>query len=360
MPYCMACENPGADYRSQDVTQTRPERRKRRCPPRKTTTRKKPGNRLSFDEYYRRLKLPDTASPAEVKRAYRRLRAKYHPDRNKGSEEAVEPVFKRIQEAFEILTGVRGAPVPGPTPAANRHHGDAPSPREPRQSPPMRGANCLIELFVPVEVAIDGGGVEATYPVKGPCHPCEKVKGDLQCARCLGTGVRTWRKSEIVAIPRGAWDGQRLVVEGGGHPGVNGGPAGDAIFSIAIVCGSGFSRNGLDLVCEIEVDFVTATLGGSVEAKVLGRIQELTIPPNAHSGTAIRLAGLGLADRHGARGDLTLQLVLTIPAAAAHLTDIERQRLREMFADAERRALEAAPARLQDNFQARTFRVGRQ
>jgi DnaJ-class molecular chaperone len=315
---------------------------------------------LSFDEYYRRLKLPDTASPAEVKRAYRRLRAKYHPDRNKGSEAAVEPVFKRIQEAFEILTGVRGTPAPVTKPASTGHHSHAPTAREPRRSPPMRGANCLVELFVPLEVAIEGGGVEATFPVKGPCHPCEKAKGNLQCARCLGLGVRTWRKSEMVSIPRGAWDGQRLVVEGGGHPGVNGGPAGDAIFSVAIVCDSGFSRNGLDLVCEVEVDFVTATLGGRHEVRILGRTQELTIPPNAHSGTAIRMSGFGLADRHGSRGDLTLQLVLTVPAAAAHLTDTERQQLREMFADAERRALEAAPARPQDSFQARRFRVGRQ
>ncbi|WP_233863984.1 DnaJ C-terminal domain-containing protein [Paraburkholderia adhaesiva] len=315
---------------------------------------------MSFDEYYRRLKLPCTATSAEVKRAYRRLRAKYHPDRNKGREAAVEPVFKLIQEAFEILTGKRDASSATPTPEPNGHRSESPSPRETRRSPPMRGSNCLVELFVPLEVAIDGGGVEASYPVKGPCHPCEREKGGLQCARCLGTGIRTWRKSEIVPIPRGAWDGQRLVVEGGGHPGVNGGPSGDAIFSVAIVCGSGFSRSGLDLTCEIEVDFVTATLGGSVEVKILGRMQELTIPPNAHSGTAIRLPGLGLADRHGSRGDLTLQLVLTIPAAAAHLTDTERQRLREMFADAQRRAMEATPAHLQDNFRPQTFRVGRQ
>jgi DnaJ-class molecular chaperone len=315
---------------------------------------------LSFDEYYRRLKLPDTASPAEIKRAYRRLRAKYHPDRNKGREAAVEPVFKGIQEAFEILTGVRVSPAAGTTPEPKNHPGNAPSPRETRRSPPMRGANCLVELFVPLEVAIDGGGVEATYPVKGPCHPCEKDKGDLACARCLGTGIRTWRKSEIVAIPRGAWDGQRLVVEGGGHPGVNGGPAGDAIFSVAIVCGSGVSRSGLDLACEIQVDFVTATLGGDVEARVLGRTLKVTIPPNAQPGTTIRLPGLGLADRGGSRGVLTLQLALTMPAAASHLTDIERQQLREMFADAERRAMETPPAGMRDNFQTRSFRLGRQ
>lgn len=313
---------------------------------------------MSFDEYYRLLKLPGTASPAEIKRAYRRLRARYHPDRNKGREAAVEPIFKRIQEAFEILTGEREAPAASAASKANRE--EAPAAREGRRSPPMRGANCLVELFVPLEVAIDGGGVEASYALKSPCHPCEKQNGDLHCAKCLGTGIRTRRKSETVTIPRGAWDGQRLVVEGGGHPGLNGGPAGDAIFSVAIVCGSGVNRDGLDLACELQIDFVTATLGGRVEANVLGRTFPVSIPPNAQPGTSIRLSGLGLADRNGARGSLTLQLALTMPAAAAHLTDIEREQLREMFADAERRAMESIPAGAPDGFRRLPFSAGRQ
>ncbi|CAG9254563.1 Chaperone protein DnaJ [Paraburkholderia unamae] len=297
---------------------------------------------MSFEEYYSRLQLPVTASPAEIKRAYRRLRAQYHPDRNKGREAAVEPVFKRIQEAFEILTGRRQAPVAKAAAPSNSSRTREAPPRERHAGPPMRGANCLVELFVPLEVAIEGGGVEAHYPVKGPCDACRQTVGNVHCEKCLGTGLRSWRKSEIVAIPRGAWDGQRLVVEGGGHPGVNGGPSGDAIFSVSIVCGSAFTRNGLDLACDIQVDFVTAMLGGTVEAKILGRTQEVKIPPNANAGTPIRLPGLGLSERNGARGNLTLNLVLTMPGAASHLTDTERQRLRDIFADAERRAAQTA------------------
>jgi molecular chaperone DnaJ len=112
---------------------------------------------VSLDEYYKRLELPGTASPADVKRAYRRLRAKYHPDRNRGREKTVEPVFKRIQEAFEILTGKRKAPVSSPAAAWTEDRDkEAPS-REHRNGLPMRGANCLVELFVPLEAAIHGG-----------------------------------------------------------------------------------------------------------------------------------------------------------------------------------------------------------
>ncbi|WP_395066101.1 DnaJ C-terminal domain-containing protein [Paraburkholderia silvatlantica] len=302
---------------------------------------------MSFEEYYRRLQLPEAASPAEIKRAYRQLRAKYHPDRNKGREAAVEPVFKLIQEAFEILSGRRVAPTASTTgaagPASKTRNGETP-PRPRRAAPPMRGANCLVELFVPLEVAINGGGVQAHYPVKGPCPACEQEDRGALCEQCHGAGVKTWRKSEVVEIPRGAWDGQRLVVAGGGHPGVGGGPSGDATFSVSIVCGPGFTRNGLDLACELPIECVTAILGGKVQAKVLGRTFDVNIPANANARTPIRLPGVGLADRNGVHGNLTLHLVLTMPAAAAHLTGAERQQLRDMFADAERRASQSPGA----------------
>lgn len=320
---------------------------------------------MSLDEYYRRLELPHTASPAEIKRAYRRLRAKYHPDRNRGREAVVEPVFKRVQEAFEILIGVRQAPAAGsaaaptPSPAKERQRerntsrqpepdwarfwqsgagaeSEAP-PREPRNRPPMRGANCLAELFVPVETAIHGGSVEATFTVNGPCLHC-LGHASHRCPTCRGTRIAVHRKTETVHVAPGAWDGQRMEITGAGHPGANGGAAGDAIFSIVIVCSAAIRREALNVACDVKVDFVTAMLGGSVEAQALGRALRVTVPPNAQAGSTVRLRGQGLTDRHGARGDLTLHLVLAMPAEASHLTEEERQTLRQMFAAAQYRA----------------------
>ncbi len=313
---------------------------------------------MSLDDYYRRLELPGTASPAEVKRAYRRLRAKYHPDRNKGREAAVEPVFKRIQEAFEILIGERKAPIPArPTPASARAPEPAsaptwkgewawgatqtqerePPPRSDKSGPPVRGANCTAELFVPLEAAIYGGDVEVRYGVKGPCTDCHGHPR-ARCPTCFGKGVVAYRKCETVNIAPGAWDGQRVIVAGAGHPGINGGASGDALFSVVIVCNSIFRREGLNIACDIEVDFMTAMLGGSVEARVLGRALAVTIQPNSGASTTIRLRAQGLSDRHGARGDLMLHLILALPAAATYLTEAERDRLREIFEAAQRRA----------------------
>ncbi|RDU99009.1 DnaJ C-terminal domain-containing protein [Trinickia dinghuensis] len=323
---------------------------------------------MSLDEYYRRLELPATASPADVKRAYRRLRAKYHPDRNKGREASVEPAFKRIQEAFEILIGERQAPIstkpapepaPAPTPepkrgpargptwewawgsAANseseRPEPPEPPPRSHRSGPPMRGANCMTELFVPLEAAIHGGEVEVSYGVRASCSQCHgHARG--RCTTCFGKGFVAYNRHEKVSVAPGAWDGQRVVVDGAGNPGANGGPAGDAIFSVVIVCSSAFRRDGLNVACDIEVDFVTAMLGGSHEAKVLDQTLPIVIEPNSGPGTVIRLRGSGLSGHNGARGDLMLHVALVMPAAAAHLTEEERHRLREMFAAAQRRA----------------------
>jgi molecular chaperone DnaJ len=321
---------------------------------------------VNLDEYYKRLNLSRTASPSDVKRAYRRLRAKYHPDRNKGRESTVAPVFTHIQEAFEILTGKRAPPASPPAPAPAERPSQPARSDQHRSAPAMRGANCLIELFVPLEAAIHGGEIQASYSVKEPCHVCQEQAASCivcngsgastagkhcaacggtgrpqasdSCRTCLGTRTHVCMKSAAVTIPPGAWDGQRLVIEGGGHLGTNGGPAGDAICSVAIVCEAAFRRDGLNLACEIQVDFVTATLGGSFEATILGRAHRLDIPPNAQPGSKIRLPKQGLADRGGSRGDLTLQLVLAMPAGASHLNGEERKRLRDMFAEAELRA----------------------
>lgn len=145
-------------------------------------------------------------------------------------------------------------------------------------------------------------------------------------------------KCEPVAVARGAWDGQRIVVPGGGFPGLHGGASGDATFTIVIVCGADFRREGLHLTGEIEVDFVTATLGGAFDVKVLGRDLRLDIPPNARHGSIIRLAAHGLSDATGNHGELRLRLVLAMPKTASHLTTEQRHLLKEMFVDAARRA----------------------
>jgi molecular chaperone DnaJ len=349
---------------------------------------------VSIGEYYKRLNLPETASPEEIKRAYRRLRAKYHPDRNKGRESNVEPVFKRIQEAFEVLTGVRPpAPhAPSATREASRHaQARQPQPhraderdvgktwsttanrwhsyRSGEEGPPLRGANRHDKLYVPLEAALNGGHVPTSYQITEPCRQCRGMSARFnpgrcadcegqgktahgarcgscggsgranvnRCATCQNVGSESHWKTDQVAVPAGAWDGQQLTVSGGGFPGSNGGPAGDAILSVVILCGSDIQRDGLNLISELNIDFVTATLGGPFDTHLLGRDLCIAIPPNSAQGSVIRLPAHGLSDASGNQGELRLHVVLAMPSAAAHLTDEERASLRQMFVDAARR-----------------------
>ena len=349
---------------------------------------------VSLDEYYERLGLPNAASAAEIKRAYRRLRAQYHPDRNKGDESVVEPMFKGVQEAFEILTGQRQAPSRAESPPAG---GTRKTEVRPARAPsddlrrgagandtgswsnyyragggpmPVRGANRHTQLHVPLDVALNGGEVLASYQVSETCRQCRgtsartavlpcsscagygttydgtlcsacggqgRMKSAQWCATCQSKGVEYHTKSQPVTVPRGAWDGQRIVVPGGGFPGVHGGQPGDATFTVVIVCGPGFQRDGLHLSGELEVDFVTATLGGRFAARILGQDRDLSVPANARHDSTIRLPAQGLSDAAGNRGELRLRIVLVMPDAALHLSDEERRRLRELFAIAAQR-----------------------
>ncbi len=361
------------------------------------------GKGVSLDEYYRRLHLPGNASPADVKRAYRRLRAKYHPDHNQGEESKVEAEFKRIQEAFEILSGEREPPSGVRAPSPDSARKAEPSPREqPREHSasagqaqgakwsasgtwraygshdgplPARGANRHDKLYVPVEIALNGGDVPTSYQVTEVCRRCHgmssrftveqcsdcggvgRLAGGARCGACAGTGRSTrnqwcptcqntgsenYWKTDTVSVPAGTWDGQKLVMPGGGFPGPNGGAAGDAILSVVVLCGSDFHRDGLNLTGSLHVDFVTATLGGPFDAKVLGRDLRIVIPPNAQQGSLIRLPAHGLSDGSGNRGDLRLHLVLAMPPAVEHLTSEQRQLFGEMFAEAARRSSSGA------------------
>jgi molecular chaperone DnaJ len=353
---------------------------------------------VSIGEYYKRLELPETASPDEIKRAYRRLRAKYHPDLNKGREASVEPLFKRIQEAFEILTGARaaapdaaaaaaqghGRPAPTRQTHAHSQHHAQPQPREAHTAKawaaagrwrayedgerrtPTRGANRHDKLYVPLEAALNGGNVPSSYQITVACRlcggasarrhagPCEACNGQgraadgthcatcagsgrtsrIRCTACQGNGIESYWHTDTVAVPRGAWDGQRLGIAGGGYPGTHGGLAGDAILSVVIVCGADFQRDGLHLSGALQIDFVTATLGGPFAAHVLGRDLLIDVPPHCAQGSVIKLPAHGLSDAAGNQGELRLHVTLTMPPHAAQLTDDERAQLRQMFADA--------------------------
>ena len=333
---------------------------------------------MSKADYYQLLGVEKTASADEIKKSYRKLAMKYHPDRNQGDKEA-EKKFKEISEAYGVLSesqkrasyeqfghqafeGGHGAGGPGGPGfsdfsdifgAFSDIFGGGGGGR--RASTQQRGSDLLYQLSLTLEQAIkggeqviqvpawvtcktcDGSGAEpGTSPETCPeCHgsghvtmsqgflsiqqPCPRCHGKGKiirhpCRTCRGQGRVQENQSIKVKIPQGVDDGDRLRVRGKGEAGVNGGPTGDLYIEIHIASHKIFERRGLDLVCEVPIDFVTASLGGTIQIPGMDGRYDLKIPKETQSGAMFRLRGKGIfSQRHGHTGDLMCRVHLETP-----------------------------------------------
>jgi molecular chaperone DnaJ len=258
-----------------------------------------------------------SATRSEIVRAYRRLAMKWHPDRNPGNEPAAEREFNRIRKAYEALSDARrnGAHEPGSEKSARQQPaGQAPQPELRPTGVP--GADLKRVLCVPLEVALGGGEVVASFFVTEPCGVCKgacTLKSGHPCGVCRGTGLSAYHRRIIVPVKAGAWDGQNLVLTGEGCLSWNGGPRGNAVFTVRIACPTNWFRVGLHLMGDLPIDYTTAALGGTREVEVLGHRLGVDIPPNCPPGKWLMLQGKALGDSSGQRGRLYLRVIFTLP-----------------------------------------------
>ena len=331
---------------------------------------------MSKRDYYKVLDVPRTATEAEIKKAYRRLAMKYHPDRNPHDAEAEER-FKEAKEACEVLTdehkraaydqyghaGVEAASRGGRggfggdafSDIFGDVFGDIFGARRSGRSQVFRGADLRYELELELHEAVFGHSVEIEVPKLVECETCGgsgAAKGSaalacdgcggagqirvsqgffqLQqtCPRCRGAGTiiknpcdtclgqgrvrRTRRLS--VKVPAGVDTGDRIRLTGEGEAGRNGGPPGDLYVEMQVKEHPIFEREGEHLSCEVPVSFATASLGGSINVPTLEGDVTLKIPAETQSGRVFRLRDKGVQPvRGGARGDLFCKVVVETP-----------------------------------------------
>ncbi|GAL27051.1 chaperone protein DnaJ [Vibrio variabilis] len=129
-----------------------------------------------------------------------------------------------------------------------------------------------------------------------------------------------------VKIPAGIKDGEKIRFSGKGGAGINGGPAGDLLLSIATRSHAFLERDGNDLICNTKVDMVTAALGGEAEVNVLDSRFKLKIPAGTQSGRKFKMTGKGVTDRKGQTGDLLVKIQVETPT---NLTDRQRDLLEQ-------------------------------
>lgn len=309
-------------------------------------------------DYYEVLGISNSASADEIKKAYRRLAMKHHPDRNKDDDSA-SVRFKEAKEAYEVLKdaekratydkfGHEGLHTGGPGGGGfggaegfadifgdvfgdifggGRGRGGG--------SQVFRGADLGYELKLELETAVKGDTVTIDVPSQVGCETCDgsgarKGTTPSTCSTCHGTGqVRMQqgffsiqqtcpnckgagtiisdpcgdcqgrgrvRKTRTlsVKVPAGVDDGDRIRLSGEGEAGRNGGPPGDLYVEIRVRPHKLFERVGSDLSCEVPVSFGKATLGGEIELPTLDGHVSLKIPAGSQSGKVFRLRGKGV------------------------------------------------------------------
>jgi len=328
-------------------------------------------------DYYEVLGVSKSASADEIKKAYRRLAMKHHPDRNKADESA-ESRFKEAKEAYEVLStaerreaydrfghdaaraGQRGAGgfgAEGFGDVFGDMFGDifGAGGRRGGGAQVFRGADLGYELRLDLEKAVKGESVTIDVPTQVSCEACsgsgaKKGTDPVSCTTCSGVGqVRMQQgffsiqqtcpacngagtmivdpcgdchgrgrlrktKTLSVKVPAGVDDGDRIRLSGEGEAGRSGGPAGDLYVEIRVSSHKLFTRDGADLACEVPVSIAIATIGGEVELPTLDGNVSFKVPAGTQSGKVFRLRGKGVTTvRDHRKGDLFAKIAVETP-----------------------------------------------
>ena len=311
-------------------------------------------------DYYDILGVPRTADGDAIKKAYRKLAKKYHPDRNKAADAAEK--FREGQEAFDALSNPEkrklydqfghagvNARAPGADPFATQGHTTSnagPGGFSYRVDPSGGGNFDVGDIFEQMfggsrgrsRGSRRGGGGVSSEDFGGgqPATPGEDLLHTIHVAfdqAARGGTVPLQLKSSDgtqtleVKIPKGAGEGAKLRVRGKGHPSATGGPSGDLILTIKIGAHPYFRRDGLDLSLDVPVSIDEALFGTTVDVPTLGGHAAMKIPPMTSSGRRLRLRGAGIENGAGEKGDLYAVVRIDVPK---ELNDVQRASLESL------------------------------
>ncbi|MCK5640536.1 MAG: molecular chaperone DnaJ [Gammaproteobacteria bacterium] len=345
---------------------------------------------MSKRDYYEVLGVERNATEAEIKKAFKRLAMKYHPDRNPDDKDSEEK-FKEAKESADVLGNAQkraaydqfghagvDASMGGGQGAGNGSFSDVfgdvfgdifGGGRAGGGSRVYRGSDLRYNLELSLEDAVQGTSVKIRVPTLTNCETCngsgaKKGSSPVTCTTCQGHGqVRMQQgffsvqqtcptchgkgkminepclpchgegrikeqKTLSVKVPAGVDTGDRIRLGGEGEAGENGGPAGDLYVQVSVREHPIFQRDGSSLYCEVPISFVIATLGGELEVPTLDGRVKLKVPAETQSGKLFRLRGKGIKPlRGGAVGDLMCRTYVETPV---NLTDKQKELLREL------------------------------
>ena len=313
---------------------------------------------MSEQDLYQTLGIEKNSSDADIKKAYRKLAMKYHPDRNP-DDSAAEQKFKSIQKAYAVLSdkqkraaydqfghagvnpqgGMGGGFNTGD--AFNDIFGDVfgdifgGGRGQARRSSAQRGSDLRYQVTLTLEQAVFGeeinveiesynqcdsctgsGAKEGTsatrcikcdgrgavrvqqgfFTLQQTCPECRGSGETIKdpCTICSGSGRKRTNRTIAIKIPAGVDNADRIRLSGEGEAGIKGGPSGDLYVDVTIKKHDIFEREGNHLICTIPISFGKAVLGGTVEVPTIDGAVNLSIPSETQSGKTFRLKGKGI------------------------------------------------------------------
>jgi molecular chaperone DnaJ len=362
---------------------------------------------VANQDFYQILGVPESASAAEIKKAYRKLAKQFHPDANPNKPAAAEK-FKQISEAHGVLSdaekrkkydqmrklgafdfgGRSAAGRPGPRTGApgqggftevfdfgefgSMGLGDIFSSifGKGGRKQESRGETLETVVKIPFRTAVLGGKVPVSVQVNAACpacggsggqpgasistcpeckgrgtisfgqggfavnRPCPRCRGrgkvpDQKCGTCAGGGEVRTDRTLMITVPGGADTGTKVRLKGQGESGRPGGKAGDLLVTFEVEPDRFFTRDGLDLLCEIPVNLAQAVLGTRVKVRTVdGKKVVLKVPAGTPSGKRFRIKGMGVK-KGEQRGDQLVQITVGMPGELSE----EQEQLFRKFAD---------------------------
>jgi curved DNA-binding protein len=281
---------------------------------------------VKFKDYYAALGVPRDADTDAIKKAYRKLARKYHPDVSKEPE--AEARFKEVAEAYETLRDPEKR-------AAYDELGQRPQGQEFTAPPDWRehfaqqgGAGGFEDLDLSdlLDSLVRGSGRRPRGPMPGRDHDLIAEIGLEDAVRGTTLHLQLQRpegpETLEVTVPPGVVDGQKLRLRGRGSPGRGGGPAGDIYVHLKLLPHPRFRVAGRDLYFDLVLAPWEAALGTDVQVPTLTGDVVLSVPPGSHSGRKLRLRGRGLGSLRSVQGDLYAVVTIDVPG---ELTARERE-----------------------------------
>lgn len=342
---------------------------------------------MAKQDYYEILGVPRDADQDDLKKAYRKLAMRWHPDKNPG-DDAAEQKFKDVSEAYDVLKddqkrgaydryghaafeggaggGGRGGGFEGFADIFEEMFGEV---MGRRGGSGGRGSDLRYNMEISLEEAFRGSEKTIRVPTHAACEACNgsgaeagsrpitcptcqghgKVRAqqgfftiertcpncggagriiERPCKACGGAGRVRKEKTLAVSIPAGVEDGTRIRLTGEGEAGLRGSPPGDLYIFLSLAQHRFFQRDAANIHCRVPIPMTTAALGGQIEVPTLdGNFAKVSVPAGTQSGHQFRLKGKGMSVlRSNARGDLYIQAIVETPM---NLTKHQQELLRE-------------------------------